>query len=218
MVHPDIDEALRYAGVPAPDEAMRQKMTVLAREVTAAITPKHTWKQFPLIVTDNGYRLSNTDILLSGHSADSMLAGCSDAVLLVCTLGIAFDTLLRTREKQDMAEAILLNGLGGALVEAVCNETEKEIAGRNPGKYLTDRFSPGYGDLPLSLQPSILQATDALRRTGITVTPTFLMNPSKSVTAVIGLADTPQPAKIRGCSVCSLHGQCAFRKRGQTCA
>ena len=49
------------------------------------------------------------------------------------------------------------------------------------------------------------------------MTDSFLMNPSKSVTAVVGLSDRPQPARIRGCGFCNLRENCQFRKEGKTC-
>ena len=60
-------------------------------------------------------------------------------------------------------------------------------------------------------------ALDTGRRLGVTVTPSLLMNPVKSVTAVIGLSDAPQPARVRGCGACNLRETCQFRKEGKTC-
>ena len=116
-----------------------------------------------------------------------------------------------------MTEALLLDALGSAWVEAGCDEAEKELAGRFPGMHLTDRFSPGYGDLPLRIQPDVLAAADATRRLGVQVTESCLMIPQKTVTAVIGLSDKPQPASIRGCANCPMRGTCGARKGGTTC-
>ena len=110
-----------------------------------------------------------------------------------------------------------LDGFGGAYVEAGCNAAEREIAAKLPGKYLTDRFSPGYGDLPLDVQSPLLALTDATRRLGVTLSESNLMNPLKSVTAVIGLSDTPQQARIRGCDFCAMRTRCNLRKAGKTC-
>ena len=116
-----------------------------------------------------------------------------------------------------MARAVILDACGSALVEQGCDEAERDIAARFPGLYLTDRFSPGYGDLPLSLQPAICGLLDAERRVGIHVASSFLMNPSKSVTAVIGLSDKPQMARIRGCAWCAMWDTCTLRKGGKSC-
>ena len=105
----------------------------------------------------------------------------------------------------------------GEMLDSQGRVIDQGLAVRFPGLYLTDRFSPGYGDLPLSLQPGICAVLDAERRVGIHVTPSFLMNPSKSVTAVIGLSDKPQMARIRGCAWCAMRETCTLRKGGKTC-
>ena len=215
---PDIDEALRYLGAGTnPPEELRQQASAAAEELAAQIQPRYTYKLFPLMREESGFRLDGTNLLLSGRTAGLMLVQCDQAVLLACTLGTEFDTLIRSVQVRDMARAVILDACGSALVEQGCNEAERDIAARFPGLYLTDRFSPGYGDLPLSLQPAICGLLDATRRIGIHVTPSFLMNPSKSVTAVIGLSDRPQMARIRGCAWCSMRGTCTLRKGGTSC-
>ena len=215
---PDIDEALRYLGAGTnPPEELRQQASAAAEELAAQIQPRYTYKLFPLMREESGFRLDGTNLLLSGRTAGLMLVQCNQAVLLACTLGTEFDTLIRSVQVRDMARAVILDACGSALVEQGCNEAERDIAARFPGLYLTDRFSPGYGDLPLSLQPAICGLLDATRRIGIHVTPSFLMNPSKSVTAVIGLSDKPQMARIRGCAWCSMRETCTLRKGGTSC-
>lgn len=210
-----VHEALRYLGVRGPaDEALRSQMTVLATELSSRIIPRKTWRVFPLSPSGQGILLGN--ILLPGRSAAGMLAECTACALMVCTLGADFDAWLRQLQARDMARAVVLDALGSAFIEAACDDVEKEIAGRFPKRYLTDRFSPGYGDLPLILQPELLAAAEA-RRIGVTVTETCLMAPQKSVTALVGIADAPQAARIRGCAYCAMNKTCTMRKAGITC-
>jgi len=82
--------------------------------------------------------------------------------------------------------------------------------------YLTDRFSPGYGDLPLEVQPALLEAAQA-HRIGVTAAPSLMMIPQKSVSALIGLSDRPQMARIRGCAFCRMNQTCTLRKAGKSC-
>ena len=49
------------------------------------------------------------------------------------------------------------------------------------------------------------------------MTPSVLMNPAKSVTAVIGLSERPQPARVRGCGYCALRETCQYHKEGKSC-
>ena len=218
MSLPELDEALRYSGVPVADGAMRERMGRLLLKVRDRLQPRSVWRLFSLEHREEGILLKGPDVLLTGHSARRMLSGCDAAALMACTVGVAFDRLLLETQHRDMAEALLLDGLGSAWVEALCDDVQREIAAALPGRFLTDRFSPGYGDLPLALQPELLRAVNAQRRVGVTLTDSCLMNPVKSVTALVGLSDSPQPARLRGCAYCALSGSCALRKRGVSCA
>ena len=112
---------------------------------------------------------------------------------------------------------LILPGADAAKMLEQCDQVEQELAHCLPNRYRTDRFSPGYGDLPLSLQPKICAALDTQRRLGLYVTESYLMNPSKSVTAIIGLSDWPQMARIRGCTYCSMRETCKLRVGGKHC-
>ena len=202
----DISEALRYLGVTGvPDDDLSAQLAGLARELEERITPRFSWV------------LANvSDLALPGQTAARMLADCRQAAVLVCTLGAAFDLWMRREQQRDMTRAALLDALGSVYVEAACDAAEREILARFPGMYLTDRFSPGYGDLPLTVQPTLMALAGA-ERLGVTLTDSLLMNPQKSVTALIGIADKPQPARIRGCRFCAMKDHCQYRKGGTTC-
>ncbi len=217
-MHADIDEALRYAGVRGPAPAdLRQAMESAAAEADRKIKPRWHWRLYDLAHTPEGEYLPALHLTLTGQSAKRMLAQCDRAVLLCCTLGAVFDSHLRALQSRDMTKALLTDAYGNALVEAGCDAAEEEIAGKLPGFFLTDRFSPGYGDLPLALQPSLCWALRTEYTLGVYVTDSLLMNPCKSVTAVIGLSRQPQMARIRGCAYCSMKDTCQIRKGGKTC-
>lgn len=213
-MHVDVSEALRYLGA-ASDPATETLVREAAAELERAVQPRFVWRVLQVSHTADGVRIGA--LPLPGTLAQTMLRDAAQAAIVVCTLGAGFETLLRAAEARDMARAAVLDACGSAYVEAGCDAAEREIAARFPGLFRTDRFSPGYGDLPLSLQPELLALTDAQRRLGITLTESLLMVPSKSVTAVVGLCDTPQPARVRGCAHCNLNASCNFRKRGTTC-
>lgn len=215
----DITETLRYLGVRGPSQnELYGEISAVADRLTRAVQPRYIYRLFPVAHTSEGMALEGSGLILPGGTARRMLEECGQAALLLCTLGAPFETMLRAEQARDMARAVMLDACGSAWVEAGCDAAEKELSARFPGLYLTDRFSPGYGDLPLSLQPDICTVLDARRRLGVQVTGSFLMNPSKSVTAVIGLADRPQAARIRGCAFCPMAETCTLRKGGKTCA
>ena len=83
----------------------------------------------------------------------------------------------------------MLQALGSERVESLCNAFNKDIATKMSleNKTLAPRFSPGYGDLPLSLQTDIFKALNCTSKIGINLNSNLFMTPSKSVTAIIGI-------------------------------
>ena len=213
----NIDEALRYLGAAEADGDFRADVEKMACLLEDRLAPRFVLKEFPILREPGGISMVGAGLTLTGGLAERMLASCHHAALLVCTLGAGYEALYRTWQARDMARAVMLDACGSAYVEAGCDEAERRLAEMHPGLFLTDRFSPGYGDLPLELQDQILQAADAGRRLGVQATASHLLIPSKTVTAVIGIADEPQKARIRGCAYCALKGDCALRKGGKNC-
>ena len=217
MSSPLIEEALRYLGAADAPETLRRQVAGEAETLSAQFRPRHVCKVCELDFQGEEIFLCGTAVVLKGGTALKMLAQCHRAALLACTLGARFDLALTAVQARDMARAGILDACGSALVEQGGDEAEKELSARFPGRYLTDRFSPGYGDLPLELQRDICAALDTPRRLGLHVTESLLLNPVKSVTAVIGLSDRPQMARIRGCAYCQMRERCTLRKGGKHC-
>ena len=217
MSSPLIEEALRYLGAADAPETLRRQVAGEAETLSAQFRPRHVCKVCELDFQGEEIFLRGTAVVLKGGTALKMLAQCHRAALLACTLGARFDLALTAVQARDMARAVILDACGSALVEQGCDEAEKELSARFPGRYLTDRFGPGYGDLPLELQRDICAVLDTPRRLGLHVTESLLLNPVKSVTAVIGLSDRPQMARIRGCAYCQMRERCTLRKGGKHC-
>lgn len=215
---PDIEEALRYLGVQNAPENLRRQAAETAEALASFLQPRYTYKVYDLEFQDERILLCGSGVTLTGASASKMLAECTQAALLACTLGSPFDLRLTALQARDMAQAVVYDACGSAFAETGCDAACAELAARFPDRFLTDRFSPGYGDLPLSLQPDICAALDASRRLGLHVTDSLLLNPVKSVTAVVGLSSRPQKARIRGCAYCQMRDTCALRKGGKSCA
>ena len=212
-----VGEALRYMGAANADGATRRLAEETAKMLEERLQPRFVWRACRVDRSGEGVVLPEAGMTLPGTLAAKMLAECGTAVLLACTLGAGFDRMQKEWEARDMARAAVMDVCGSAWTEAMCDAAEEEIRGRFPGRYLTDRFSPGYGDLPLSLQADFLRVLDAGRKLGLTANESFLLLPCKSVTAVIGVSDRPQGARIRGCAHCALRDACEYRKKGENC-
>lgn len=114
------------------------------------------------------------------------LSGAKEAYIFAVTVGISVDRLLSRLYYTSPAEHFITDALASALAEAATDRTEEIL---KEGINCRRRFSPGYGDLPLELQPQVLQAVNAGRLLGITLSKALLMTPKKSITAIMGIGE-----------------------------
>jgi hypothetical protein len=124
------------------------------------------------------------DLMLRGSDIKSHLKDCNKIIIFAATLGLQADELIRQTEAADMAGAVVLDALASAAIEQLCDAAEAEI--KQKYKKITTRFSPGYGDFPLSVQGELLKFLNAEKKIGLYVNSANLLIPKKSVTAVIG--------------------------------
>ncbi len=128
-------------------------------------------------------------LLFPDFSAESAalaknLAGCREAYLMAVTLGIKTERWLHRLSILSPAKHFLADGLASAYAEAAADLANAMLGEK---KHLASRFSPGYADLPLSIQSDLLNATEANKHLHITLSDSLLMIPQKSITAIIGI-------------------------------
>ena len=106
----------------------------------------------------------------------------------------------------DVAAGAASDALASVLAEQAADAAEARLRAlaAAEGMYLTGRYSPGYGDWPIGVQPRIAALLDTPRRIGLCVTGTCLMLPRKSITAALGLSRTPVTGRRAGCAHCAL--------------
>ena len=106
------------------------------------------------------------------------------------------------------------------MTEAWCDEINERIRteAAKEGFCTRPRFSPGYGDLPLSMQKQISMILNMPKEIGVSLTESYLMTPSKSVTALIGVM--PGPASLEAVNqkpANSEAGKCANCAAAENC-
>lgn len=203
------NEAVRYLG--GAGIRLNYRMDVLMDECEKAVLEKASPK----------YLYVEKDLpcpqIMSGKDIESHLNGCEKAIVMCATVGSEVDKLIRISQISDMARAVVMDSLASVAVEQVCNAFDKIIAEKYSDYNMTFRFSPGYGDYPIELQKIILQMLDAPKKIGLCTNDNFLLTPTKSVTAVLGLSKNPIERKKRGCAICNMRETCKFRRKGLHC-
>lgn len=195
-----------------PDEKVSQLLDKYEPIVRENLRPAYVYRQGNVERTENELKICGVSLL--GNDIRRHLEGCEKAIILGATVSAEADKLIRQTSVTDMASALVVDALCSAAIEQVCNSAEEEIFAALGAAYRTWRFSPGYGDLPISHQKELLFALNAQRRIGLTVTDSFLLIPSKSVTAIIGICDSAPVQTSQGCKSCRMSDNCAFRKNG----
>lgn len=163
--------------------------------------------------------LKDTDFVLIGNDINEMLSECDKCILMAVTLGVVVDNKIRVQQIRDLTKSIILDSCASSAIESVCNEINERIEKEYNaiGLFLTDRFSPGYGDMPISQQPDFLRVLDAQRKIGLNVSSSGIMIPRKSVTAIIGISNKKQLKRFAGCENCKMFMNCEYRKSGISC-
>ena len=138
----DLAQAARYFGARGtPDETTMALLERCAAPLLTAAAPRAVWLQTDVAaLTDAG--------ILRGGDVMRHLDGCPQAILLVVTLGAGADAQIRRAGIGDIAAGVASDALGSALAEQAADAAEAELRQRaaREGRYLTGRFSPGYGD------------------------------------------------------------------------
>lgn len=206
-----LQEVLHFLGWhgSALDKELLSEIRRLSEEAVRIAEPRIVSRRFRLI---DG-TLKGTGFRPQGKDIRQMLAPCSEVILIAATLGASAERMLLRAQAQSAARSLLLDAVLSAAIEAVLDRQEealqRELSG---GLYLTDRFSPGYGDMPLEQSKSICEILDAQRQIGLTVSASGIMIPRKSVTAIMGVSDMPVPLRPKGCQNCDARATCALRR------
>lgn len=148
------------------------------------------------------------------------LAGAGRVALFACTLGAAADRQLRRLGVSDPLGQLIFDAACTDLVEWGADRACEEIAAQaaREGLVAGERFSPGYADLPIEVQPAFLEVLQAPKCLGLTASASNLLVPTKSVTCVVGLYPSePAHGVHLGCGACNIWQTCQLRLRGTPC-
>jgi Methionine synthase I, cobalamin-binding domain len=212
-------EVLRYLGYRGGiiDGHVAEQIDAACDKVLASIDIKYIYAACPLD-RSNGLSLKGTVFTLTGKDICLHLKGCHSAIIMAVTLGENLDTEIRRTQISDMTLATIMDAAADAAVESACSALHSKLERGFAQKHLTGRFSPGYGDMPLSQQEPLCRVLDTERRIGLRVNNSFVLFPQKSVTALIGISDSEIIWAGADCEDCNLRQSCEYRKAGKTCA
>lgn len=207
-------ELMRYAGISPKQDFPLEKVDAALREAMAIAEPKGIWQRYPYD-PEKGVILSDEPMTLEGRAITRHLSSSRAVAVLAVTVGEELEReSARHFQKGEYIEGLLLDAAATASVEHLADQLDRYIQkeAAREGLKTTWRFSPGYGDWPVTQQNAFCRIIRT-GEIGLHATDHSMLMPRKSVTAIIGLAactQRPKPEKCRSCSLAS----CQFRQTG----
>ena len=209
----DRREVIRYLGYKGhtPTQDVLDLIEVCIKEVEAAAEPKYVMRRFPVEI--DGEHVAAGGLSLHSSQLARNLKDCKEVIFFAATLGMGVDRLLHKYLKLQVSKAVVIQAVAAAAIEAYCNQCQQSIEAEcaKEGLFVRPRYSPGYGDLALTVQNDFLQVLQAQKTVGIVLTEGDIMLPEKSVTAIMGLSPVQTGCHREGCEMCPNIG-CAYRR------
>ena len=182
-----LSEVKRYAGIKGDYDGFLPMLDKAQQELLGKIRNSVVYRVFDCTADKDTVDFGLTKVHSSGLS--KVLFGCERAIIMCATVGLDFDRAIKKYSVSSPAEALIISALGSERIEALCDAFCDEIALElcEAGCEMTKRFSPGYGDFSLEFQKEVFRLITPEKYIGLTLDEGFIMTPSKSVSAIIGI-------------------------------
>ncbi len=211
----DKNEALRYLGYKGQkvDINLENLLDQSIQELYLISKGKYIYDIFDLERQRDCIYIKGTAFYLHGKDIKTHLEHSEKCALMAVTLGLEVDKHIIMYSKTHLTKSVIFDACASAAVEGLCDRVEEEIKvkAQNTGYVLTSRYSPGYGDFPLSTQEDLLRILNAYNSIGLSVSENHIMLPRKSVTAVMGLQKKDCVMHSNKCSQCDNY-DCEYRR------
>lgn len=200
-------EILRYALCKKSDDEIKKLLDFSIKEAEERLSYKVCYIILPLKIKEDVcdfgvFTLKSKDLAKN-------LDGSLRAIVFSATVGILLDRMISSYARISPSKALMLDALGSERIESLCDAFCSDLEKEN-GFFLKPRFSPGYGDLPLSSQRELFRVLNPEKNIGLFLSDTMMMSPLKSVSAIAGITDKEIQKKEEKCALCDKK-DCAFR-------
>lgn len=205
----DTKETRRYAGLARAENFAEQRIIEACEDARLLATPRGCYEIYDYDC-EKQMIAADPPTHIIGEKIGAHLQGCDKVIVLAVTVGPGIENESSACfQRGEYSHGQLLDAAATTAVEQLADSLEDLLRPRAAAQSYSMRwrFSPGYGDWPLEQQPELLRLTGA-ERIGVHLTDSLMLNPQKSVTAIIGLYhDTPQAASAphtkAGCASCN---------------
>jgi cobalamin-dependent methionine synthase I len=170
---------------------IRQKETdYFINEASSLISLKGSLLRLTINHNNGGKINLAGDLAFTSKKLSTFLRDCEEAVFMGATAGNAImEAIKKKTGHDDLAAAVVYDATASEMTDAALDWIMDYINRllRREGKVLLPRrFSAGYADFNLENQKTIYEILQ-MGKIGVTITPSFILIPEKSVTAISGI-------------------------------
>jgi hypothetical protein len=163
-------------------EGMKQAQ-ILCHPTGVYLRSKIAKRSPGFILLENGTRFQS-------ESLARLLQNSEETVLMAATVGHEIvDAIMDEITHKDAALGVILDAVASQTTDGILDWMMEYLNGMlaKKGRKLTKhRYSPGYGDLPLSYQQPVFEALN-LSKLELRLTEKYMLVPEKSVIAIAGI-------------------------------
>jgi hypothetical protein len=207
-------EINRYLGYPrdvAPAPRVAEQISEVIAEAVACIRPRGVCAIYE-VTSRTAHSLRLADTTITGNIGEYLESASRVAVFAV-TVGEEISHLAEAAAKKgDAFSAWVLDAAGSWAAEAAADALMQRIRPHlRDDEELTLRYSPGYCGMEIGQQHNLFQLVQA-DAVGVTLMPSMLMHPLKSISGLVGLAPKESVSLHRSpCDTCGRVG-CHMRR------
>jgi hypothetical protein len=138
-----------------------------------------------------------------GPKIAKQLKGSEKVAIFIATAGNSFDVWIKQKGAEDIMAEYYCSSIGSVIADKVADVIEAAVLkfAQTENKGISNRYSPGYCNWNIREQKMIFDLLPS-GSIGVTLTPSFLMKPIKSVSGIIGLS----PGLKSGAYMCEICG------------
>ena len=182
----DAAETRRYAGLRKAKNFGEKNIRDACEEALILIEVRGAWEVYNYC---NKTVASEPPFKIVGNSIVKHLDGCEKVICMAATVGFEIEREINKKfERGEYLSSVLLDAAATAAVEQAADLMEKNFAAKfsKDGYKMRWRFSPGYGVWDLTEQEKLFKISGA-EKIGMNLTSAMMLEPRKSITAIIGL-------------------------------
>ena len=176
-------EILRYLGVGVLDDETKKLVNECIVQFCDNAVYKVCYALLPVTVLDDTCDFGV--FTFKSRDLAKNLNGTTKAIVFAATVGIGVDRLINKYSRISPAKAMVFDAIGSERIETLCDQFCSDIK-VDFGDF-KPRFSAGYGDLPIEVQKEIFSLLQCNKNIGLTLNDSYMMSPSKSVSAFVGI-------------------------------